>query len=174
MPQSAIICAIALVGAGLTALGVLAVRRLGEYRRVQRHSRPDEEWSLDRYQPMARLLAGEDADFLRRNIHCPKVAACWDRSQRRIVRLYLKELAVDFGRLHTKARVLVAESPEQYAALMPLLLRQQFTFRRTLVMMELRLAVGGLGITQSSVGELVGTIEAIQRELSRVAAMNAA
>ena len=35
--------------------------------------------------------------------------------ERRIIRLYLKELAADFHRLHAKARVLVAESPEQYA-----------------------------------------------------------
>jgi hypothetical protein len=170
MPESIVMGAIVIVGAGLAALGVLAWLQLDEYRLARRRSRPDEVYSPERYQPMARLLAGEDLDFLRRNTSCPKVAVRWERSQHRIIRLYLKELAADFHRLHAKARALVAESPEQYAVLVPVLFRQQFAFWRTLAMIELRLALGGMNMTQASVGELVGAIEAMQREISRAAA----
>jgi hypothetical protein len=174
MPGSIVMGVIAIVGAGLAALGVLAWRQVAEYRRVRRRSRPDEVYSPERYQPLARLLASEDADFLRRNTSCPKIAVRWERSQHRIIRLYMKELAADFHRLHAKARALVAESPEQYAVLVPILFRQQFAFWRTLTMLELRLALGGMNMTQTSVGELIGAIEAMQREISRAAAMSAA
>lgn len=174
MSGSIVLYAIAIVGAGLAALGVLARARLREYRRAWRRSRPDEECSLERYRPLARLLAREDADFLRQNTICPKVAARWERSQGRIIRLYLKELAADFHRLHANARVLVAESPEQYAGLVPFLFRQQFTFWRTLAMIELRWALGGWKVGKIPLEELVRVIEAIQREISRVAAASAA
>jgi hypothetical protein len=174
MPVSIVICAIAIAGAGLASLGVLTWIRFSDYRRTRRRSRPDEEYSLERYRPMARLLAGEDTEFLRRNTTCPKTAGRWERSRRRISRLYLKELAADFQRLHSKARVLVAESPEQHAALVPLLLRQQFAFWRTLTLIELRLALGGWNLPQAKVKELMGAIEAMQREISRVAATSPA
>src|SRR5580658_8737993 len=134
MPVSIVISLIAIVGAGLAALGWLAWTRFGEYGRARRRNHANEECSLERYQPMVRLLAGEDADFLRQNTHCPKAVASWERSRRRIIRLYLRELAADFHRLHAKARILVAESPEQCSRLVRLLFKQQFTFWRILVL----------------------------------------
>ncbi len=174
MSGSIVLDAIVIVGAGLAALGVLAWARLGEYRRARRSNRPDQECSLERYRPLARLLAREDADFLRQNSICPKVAARWERSQGRIIRFYLKELAADFHRLHANARALVAESPEQYAGLVPLLFRQQATFWRTLAMIELRLILGGLKGRKIHAEELVRVIEVMQREISRMAAASAA
>jgi hypothetical protein len=112
--------------------------------------------------------------FLRQNTICPKVAALWECSQGRIIRLYLKELAADFHRLHADVRVLVAESPEQYAGLVPLLFRQRFTFWRTPAMLELRWALGGWKVGKINVAELVRVIEGLQREISRVAAASAA
>jgi hypothetical protein len=174
MPGTLLMSVIVIIGAGLSALGALAWLRLGGYRRVQRRVRVDEKYSPERYQPLARLLGGEDVHFLRRNIRCPKAAARWDRSQRRIVRLYLKELAADFHCLHSKARIIVAESPEQYSALIPVLFRQQLTFWKTLATIELRLTLGGLHVTAASVEELVQAIDAIQRELARVSTPSAA
>src|SRR5271155_4329904 len=180
MPVSLVLSVIAIVGAGLAALGMLALIRLGEYRRAPRRRRPGEERSLGRYQPMMRLLAAEDADFLGQNTSCPKVAGRWERSRRRIIRLYLKELAGDFRGLHAKARLLVAESPEQNAALVPVLFKQQIAFWRTLAIIEVRLAVdglnlgglklGGLGLGRLNAEDLVRTIETMRREIARAAA----
>jgi hypothetical protein len=169
MPVSIVVCAIAIVGAGLAALGAQARIRFRDYTRTRGRSGPDQEFSLERYQPMARLLTGADAEFLSRSTACPKTADRWERSRRRIIRLYLKELAADFRQLHAKARVLVAESPESYGALVPLLFRQQFAFWRTLTIIELRLALGGWNVPQTRVKQLIGVIEAIEREISRVA-----
>ena len=174
MPRTLLIGLIATVGSGLVALAVTAWFRLSDYGRARRRSSPDEECSLERYQPMARLLAGEDVDGLRRNASCPQVAIRWERSRRRILRLYLRELAVDFSRLHSKARALVAESPEQYSVLVPVLVKQQFAFWRALVMIEVRLSLGGLNLTPASADKLIGAIEAMQREMSRVAATSPA
>jgi len=174
MSGTLLIWVVATVGAGLVALGVVAWFRLDEYGRARRRSRPDEEWSLERYQPLARLLSGEDAESLRQSTRCPQVAARWERSRRRIARLYLRELAVDFHRLHSKARALVAQSPEQYSVLLPILFNQQLAFRWALVMIELRLALGGLNVTAASVEKLIGAIETMHREMSRVAAASAA
>jgi hypothetical protein len=170
--------AIAIVGAGLAALGVRAWNRVNEYRRagVRRDGGfPSQAYQpMERYRPMARLLSGEDADFLRGITSCPNVAGRWERSRRRIIRLYLKELASDFRHLHAKARILTAEAPEQYSALVPLLFKQQLTFWRTLARIELRLVLGGWNVPQTSVEELVGAIEAVRREIARVATVSPA
>jgi hypothetical protein len=181
MSISLVTGAIGTVGAGLAALGGLALFQLGQYRRAPRR-RPEEDGSpgvyqppgvdqaMERYQPMLRLLAGEDANFIRGNTGCPKIAARWEKSRRRIGRLYLQELAADFHRLHAKARVLVAASPEQYAVLVPILFQQKFVFWRTLAIIELRLALGGWNVPQANIRELVGAVEAVQREFARAAA----
>jgi hypothetical protein len=175
MPVSIVVmCAIAIVGVGLAALGVQARIRFRDYTRTRGRSRPGQEFSLERYQPMVRLLADADAEFLSRSTTCPKTADRWERSRRRIIRLYLKELAADFRQLHAKARVLVAESPESYAALVPLLFRQQVAFWRILTIIELRLALGGWNVPQTRVKHLIGVIEAMQHEISRVAAASPA
>lgn len=41
-------------------------------------------------------------------------------------------------------------------------------------MIEVRLALGGLNVTQGSVEKLIGAIEAMQREIARVAATSPA
>ncbi len=180
MSISLVTSAIAIVGAGLAALGGLALFQFGEYRRARRRSEPEEEYSpevyrqtMERYQPLMRLLTAEDADFLRRNAGCPRIASHWERSRRRIGRIYLKELAADFHLLHARARVLVATGPEQYSVLVPVLFKQKFVFWRTLAAIELRLALGGWSIPQASIMQLVGAIQAMQSEISRVAAASA-
>src|SRR5579863_6766348 len=58
-------------------------------------------FSLDRYQPMARLLADEDLEFLKTHPgYRAKTGARWKRERRRLFRLYLRELKSDFRRLH--------------------------------------------------------------------------
>ena len=89
-----------------------------------------------RNEPMTRLI--EDADL--------QIVARWDRTQRRVVRVYLRETACDFRRLHAEARALVAESPEQYSDLVGVLMRQQVTFLRAMAGIEIRLALSAAGL----------------------------
>jgi hypothetical protein len=182
MTETLVIGGIAAVGFGVVALGVLVWTRIHGYESALRRTSPagrtdgpdanrDEGYSLARYQPMLRLFAREDEDFVRGYVDCPELIAQWERSQRRVVRLYLRELAADFQRLHREARVLVAQSPEQYAGLVPLLLQQQYTFWRALVWIELRLSLSGAGVPKISMEALVGAIEAMRREIARASVL---
>ena len=170
MTETVVIGAIA--AAGLAAApGVLVWSRVRGYRRALKHSTAEEAYSPARYRPLVRLLESGDEEFLRRHVGCPQVAAQWQRSQRRIARLYLRELAGDFQRMHREARTLVAQSPAQYAELVPLLFRQQMAFWRALTLIELRLALGGTGIPKVRAEALVGTLERMRSEITRAAAM---
>jgi hypothetical protein len=67
------------------------------------------DFSLDRYQPMGRLMAEEDLVFLKSQPgYRAEMGVRWKRERRRIFRLYLAELKADFRRLHAHARQLVA------------------------------------------------------------------
>src|SRR3982074_1379023 len=62
------------------------------------------EFSLDRYQPMGRLLGDEDLLFLKSQPgYRPEIGARWKRQRRQIFRFYLNELKGDFRHLHAQA-----------------------------------------------------------------------
>ncbi len=173
MAEIVILGAIGAVGLGLASLGGLLYARVHDCRRALRRRKPagedltarDPAWApLGRYQPMFRLLSGEDGEFLAMRPQCPQTLRQWERSQRRIVRLYLKELAVDFESLHREARALVAQSPEHSRRLLPRLLRQQAAFWWALMWIEVRLS---LPIARINPQGLVAAFEGVRREVSR-------
>lgn len=124
------------------------------------------EAPLARYQPMFRLLDGHDADYLERHRACPQAAARWQRAQRRVVRLYLRELAADFQQLHSRARVLVSLSPEPSQPLVWVLFQQQIAFWRALLWIEVRLSLSR-GASRINPEALVAAFETVRQELSR-------
>jgi hypothetical protein len=171
MTDTVIPLVIFLAGLGLSALGLAVFKRVRAYRRVpgwasSQPGAPAIDFSLTRYQPLFRLLSAADADFLANSRPCPAVARNWERSQRRVVRLYLKELATDFQALHRSLRVMVAHSPE-HAHLLPVLFRQQVAFWRALVWIELRLTFGWRGAAHVNPEALAQAVEALCQELSR-------
>ena len=178
MAEATVIAAVAAAGLAAAGLGVLVWTRIKAYRRAARKSSRAEEGSPklyepqpyepQRYEPLRRLLANEDTEFVERHIRCPELAARWERSQSRIVRMYLKDLAADFQCLHRDARALVTQSPEEFADLIPLLAKQQLVFWRTLVWIELRLTLGGKVTPTIDPQNLVGAIDALRRELARL------
>jgi hypothetical protein len=127
-------------------------------------------FSLKRYEPLTRLMANSDLAFLHQHSGCPKVAARWNHARRRIIRMYLKDLAVDFRRLHVAARAMVAESPEQNSELVNVLMKQQLVFWREMAGVELWLTASWLGLGRGSAGRLVDAIAALQAELARTIA----
>ncbi len=130
------------VVAGSSAVLLLAgliLARLSAYRPVPDASgsaAPEGRMSHSRsakYQPMARLLAEEDFQFLKSQPgYRPAIGARLLRQRRRIFRLYLRELAADFHRLHAEAREIVANSQQPDADLVWVLMRQQVTFWRVM------------------------------------------
>jgi hypothetical protein len=127
------------------------------------------EFTLTRYQPMERLLAEEDFLFLSAQPgYKPEIGAKLRRERRRIFRLYLRELAQDFLRLHAEARRMVADSKAEHADLVGVLLGQQLTFWRRLIAVELRFALGGLNVGSADVRGLLETLEAMRMSLARL------
>ena len=135
-----------------------------------------DSFSLDRYQPMAGLLTDDDLVFLKAQPgYAAEMGARWKRGRRRIFRLYLHELKSDFRRLHEQARELVAQSGEDSAELVAVLMRQQTTFWRATTALELRLALESLGIGKVDVAPFMQLIEAMRVDLAqRTAPLTAA
>lgn len=158
--------AIAAAASSVAALGSLVWIRFRQLKQP-RMGRDDTGFSPERYEPMARLLAGDDLEFLRSYTSCPKFAIRWERARRRIFRLYLRDLAADFHRLHAQSRALVAESPEQYSELVGVLMRQQVTFWRVVAALECRLALSAMGIGEVDPRRLISAIEAMRLEVEQ-------
>jgi hypothetical protein len=161
------------------AVAVLFSALAMAYRRANRRE-TDTEWdsagfSLERYGPMARLLEDEDAVFLASQPgYRSEMGAEFRRERRRIFRLYLRELSRDFHRLHAEAREIVADSDAEHAELVELLLRQQVRFIRFRAGLEVRLALGRLGLGKVDVRTLVDGIEAMRLDLARFTAVASA
>jgi hypothetical protein len=167
-----------IAGMALTVLslgGVVWARLRGYGRVASQDADLSSGFTLARYEPLTRLLADDDTEFLRRQHNCPQMVARWKRARVRIVRLYLSDLAADFRRLHAEARALVAESPEQCSELAGVLMRQQVAFWRLMADAELRLTLSWLGLESIrlegiAARRLVEQIAAMQMEIARTVA----
>ncbi|HXP83912.1 MAG TPA: hypothetical protein VN841_04295 [Bryobacteraceae bacterium] len=171
-------------GAATVGLGASVSHRLLSYRNTWNDQEaPSEgfrETSLDRYRPMARLMDPEDLRFVGAEQfpvleagYTRQVAARLRDSRRRIFRMYLAELSADFQRLHAAARRMVAEAPEQHAGLVPVLMRQQIAFWRSLAAIELRLALSWAGLAPADASGLLKIVGDLQRALAAAAPMPA-
>jgi tryptophan 2,3-dioxygenase len=132
-------------------------------------------FSISRYQPMEYLLSDEDFEFLASQPgYVPEIGARWKRERRRIFRLYLDELKRDFQRLHAEARVMAANADAESAELVGILMRQQIAFWRAMAGLEVRLALRAVGIGKVNVRPLIELLEAMQVDLARFSAPQAA
>jgi hypothetical protein len=126
------------------------------------------DFSLDRYQPMAGLLADDDLVFLQAQPgYRAAMGARWKRERRRLFRLYLQELKSDFRRLHAQAREIVAQSGAESAALVEVLMKQQMMFLRATMALECRLALQVMGIGKVDVAPFMQLIEAMRVDLAQ-------
>jgi hypothetical protein len=134
----------------------------------------NEGFSLDRYRPMGHLMAEEDLVFLKSQPgYRAEIGERWKRERRRIFRLYLAELKADFRRLHAHARELVAGSGAESAALVEVLMKQQFTFLRATTALEFRLALQQIGIGKVDITPLIEMVEAMRLDLAQFTAPHA-
>jgi hypothetical protein len=126
-------------------------------------------FSLDRYEPMGRLMAEEDLVFLKSQPgYRAEIGERWKRERRRIFRLYLAELKADFRRLHAHARELVAGSGADSAALVEVLVKQQFKFLMATTALEFRLALQQIGIGKVDITPLIQLVEAMRMDLAQL------
>jgi hypothetical protein len=124
-----------------------------------------------------RLLRRDDFDFLAvQRGYKPEIGAKLLRDRERIIRLYVRELASEFYRLHAKARELAAASPEPRGEIVGTLLRLHASFWLAMLRVEATLGAGRLirlvssrpGPARIEVGALLKCIEALRMDAARL------
>ena len=151
---------------GATILLVIVILRMLMYRGASSDASAVEEFSIARYQVMTRLTSEEDFQFLAAQPGYRKeIGARWRREHRRIFRMYLRELTLDFRALHAAARKLVADSPERHADLVGLLVHCQLTFWRRLFLIELRLLTPAARFPKLDLATLLQPMESMRLQI---------
>lgn len=133
------------------------------------------DFSVARYEPMTRLMSKDDLLFLEAQPGFRgEIRKKFLGERRRIFRLYLHDLAVDFHRLHKHARTMAAAMPADQAPLIGVLIRQQARFWFEMTAIELRLSLDWVGIGSIDPSALVNAIGAMHAEIGRLTAPAAA
>ena len=152
---------------------IVVILRLASSTKVQD---VDPEWvqnfSISSYKPMERLLCDEDVEFLRSQ---PGYELGMERSlraaRRRIFRMYLRNLAQDFNRLHLALRIAVLHSPKDCSDLASVLVRVKLTFFVSLAAVHVRIALHAVGVRPADVRGLIATLETMRTDLQGLTAI---
>ncbi|MBZ5620390.1 MAG: hypothetical protein LAQ69_16945 [Acidobacteriia bacterium] len=125
-----------------------------------------DELSIEFYQPMIRLLDGEDLKFLRSQPgFTPEMAAKLRIQRCRIFRGYLRCLNADFGRICAAMKVLMVQSRDDRPDLAAALVRQQARFMSGMLMVQFRLFLYRWGVGAVDVSALVTVFDLMRLEL---------
>jgi hypothetical protein len=126
-----------------------------------------EEFSIQKYRPMMRLLSEDDYEFLStQSGYDPKIARKLRMERRRIFRSYLSNLVRDFDRLHLAARMALVYSAEDRPELASKLMKQRLLFSFAVCSVEARLLLHTAGLGTVDVHGLLGTLDGIHAEIS--------
>lgn len=161
----------------IALLGIVSVLGLGVVWLMRRLIAPhdvsacDPEWldefSIDKYRPMLRLLSNEDYDFLAMQAgQTMSTIRKLRRERRRIFRAYLKSLTADFQRLHLAGRMLLVYSTVDRSDLAKKLVEQRITFTLAILMVHIRLVLQTIGIGTVDVRGLLGSVDALRLEVA--------
>lgn len=124
------------------------------------------ELSVDRFQPMKRLLAADDFDQCRlRPDYTPKLAADFRRERCRIFRGYLRCLQADFQRVSMALRIVMVQSRYDRPDLAAALVRSQRQFALGLMLVHCRLALYQFGLAGVDVADLLKVFDTARMEL---------
>ena len=122
-----------------------------------------DDFSVERYRPMERLLTPEDDEFLRSQPgHSPALSARLRSERRRLFRRYLRSLRRDFARLHRVARLIVLYSPVDRPDLAEALWRIRVSFLMAVVAVEWRLMLHVVGARGVDVRTLLDTVKGLE------------
>jgi hypothetical protein len=125
-----------------------------------------DEFSVERYRPMLRLLNDTDLQFLcSHSSVTPKLVAHFRRERCRVLRGYLCSLKTDFTRVVAALKLVMTQATSDRPDLAALLIRSQATFAACMVLAHVQLLLYGFGIGTVSVGALLNVFEGIRLEL---------
>ena len=131
-----------------------------------------DEFSVERYRPMLRLLSDTDLRFLcSQSSVTPQVVAHFRRKRCRILRGYLRSLAADFTRVVGALKLVMTQASSDRPDLAALLIRSQATFAACMVLAHSQLLLYRFGIGIVSVDAALKVFEGMRLEL-RTLVMN--
>ncbi len=126
-------------------------------------------FSMVRYRPMERVLGEADFEFLSRQPGVDRKMLRAFRAERRgIFRAYMCDIAADFDRLHTAARIWLLTSREDRSDLAVTLFKLRATFVYAMLMIQGRLALDALGLRGVDVHPLVEALDGMRGQLVRL------
>ena len=124
------------------------------------------ELSVERYQPMLRLLEGDDLRFLQlQSGFTPVMEQGFRRERCRIFRNYLQCLHLDFQRVSMALKVVMVQSRYDRPDLAAALVRSQRAFAFGMLMVHGRLLLYRWGIGNVEVGGLLKVFDSARIEL---------
>jgi hypothetical protein len=116
-------------------------------------------FSVEKYRPMERLLCESDYSFLAKQPGFqPEIARRLRRERCRIYRAYLRELVIDFNRLHRAAVELALASPVDRSQYAGMLMRQKMSFQLAVAAVRVRLAMSRLGLGPTRISPVLAVL----------------
>jgi hypothetical protein len=125
-----------------------------------------DEFSVERYRPVLRLLNDADVRFLGSHASVTrKLVAHFRRERCRILRGYLRSLATDFARVVAALKLVMTQASSDRPDLAALLIRSQATFAACMVLAHVQLLLYAFGIGTINVDGLLRVFEGMRLEL---------
>jgi hypothetical protein len=125
-----------------------------------------DELSVERYRPMLRLLDSSDLEFLRSQPGYSRAIESNLRAQRcQIFRGYLRCLNMDFRRVCTALKLVMAQSQQDRPDLASVLVHHQIMFTCGMIGIQARLFLFRWGICAVDVSSLVQIFDVMRLEL---------
>jgi hypothetical protein len=133
-----------------------------------------QDFSVERYRPMFRLLDESDCEFIHSGFPRRAQLLRHFRAERRsLFRVYLHDLAADHTRIVRAMRNLLVESNLDRPDLAKALYRCQFMFGLAMVSIEFSLLRHAMGIGTVDVRSLFSAVEGLQLQLQDMAFVQA-
>jgi hypothetical protein len=125
-----------------------------------------DELSIERYRPMLRLLDSSDIEFLRAQPgYSPKMESSLRAQRCNVFGGYLRCLNMDFQRVCTALKLLMAQSQQDRPDLASVLVHHQIMFASGMLAIRARLLLYRWGVCTVDVSDLVQIFDVMRLEL---------
>jgi len=128
-----------------------------------------ENFSLESYAPMQRLLDKQDFVFLAaQRGYRPEIAKRLLAERRKVFLSYLRNLVRDFNQLLALARLMIVYSGEDRREFAGALWRQQVNFYFVVTLIRCRVALFPLGLSAGQIRDLLETLGGLRAQIQRL------
>jgi len=128
-----------------------------------------ENFSLESFAPMERLLDRSDFEFLSQQPgYRPEIGAGLLKERKKLFLGYLRILIGDFNQLLRIARLMIVHSTEDRAEFARALWRQQVTFYFAICCVRLRVAIYPVGWTSLDVSRLTQALDHLRNQVAQL------